>query len=104
MQRAFQLVNPAARAQELARRGLISQEAADAQSWRNQIACCVTLEDIEAAGLTVQNVADSIQFMTATVPQVLPSEIAGEPWVSYLPARRGFLFLADGYRKGPAGP
>lgn len=104
MQRAFHLVNPAAQAQELARRGLISQEAADRQDWRGEIAIALTLEAIEAEGLTLQNVEDSILFMTGTVANVIPAQIAGEAWISYLKPRPGFLILADGYRKGPAGP
>lgn len=104
MIKAFHLVNPAAYAQELARRGLISQEAADHQDWRGEIARAVTLEAMQAEGLTLQNVEDSIRYMTGTSAQIVPSRIAGEPWVSYREERPGFLFLAIGYRKGPAGP
>lgn len=104
MRRAFHLVNPAAHAQELARRGLISQEAADAQDWRGEIACTVTLEELEAHQLTIQNVIDSVAHMTATVARVTPATIKGEPWITYIDAKPGFLVLADGYRKGPAGP
>ena len=104
MRRAFQLVNPAVHAQELARRGIVSQEAADKQDWKGEIAIAITLETIESAGLTIAQIEDSIPFMTATRAQILPADIAGEPWVCYLGSRPGFLILADGYRKGPAGP
>lgn len=104
IQRAFFLVNPATYWQEMARRGLASQEAADRMDWKGEIARSVTSEAIDAAGLSVEWITNSIQYMTGTPARVLPVQIEGEPWLTYIRPRPGFLFMADGYRKGPMGP
>ena len=96
--RAFRLVNPYCYAQELARRGLLDQTAADAQDWRGPIARAVTIEDLAAAGVTAQDVLDAIWTMTGSRGQAIPATISGTEWVSYLAARPGFNFVADGFR------
>lgn len=103
MTTAFDLVCPGKHARELAARGMISPEIAERFTWRERIAATVLEEDLDAAGLTLADVIEAVEFFTATSPTVEEANVASEAWVSFITPRRGFLILADGYRLGPAG-
>jgi hypothetical protein len=98
MLRAFQLVNPRRVPQEQARRGLVSQEAADRVSWKGPIEAYLTAEEIRREGLSTGLIADAILAMTGTDAKIVPCLIRGTPWVSYWPPRRGYMILADGFK------
>ncbi len=96
---AFALVNPRRQFQEMARRGAVSQEAADRISWKGPINAAVTVDELDALGLTPEMVAEAIRVMTHSCSQVRAEVIQGTPWLSYWPrpGRPGFRFLALGY-------
>lgn len=93
---AFALVNPRRVFQEMARRGMVSQEAADRISWKARIDASLTAEELSDAGLTPDMVAAGIFFMTRTHAKVTPCLVQGTPWVSFFPPRPGFRFTALG--------
>lgn len=67
----------------------------DLDDWRNPIDAVVTpLTKAEA-----DIIAESIVYFTATVPTVTPAVADGNDH-----ELKGFRFVADGYRMGPAGP
>lgn len=91
MMLAFSLVDPGLYAKRLAERGLIPTEAAERVSWRDRIAALVRKDEIEKAGVTVGEIAESVRYFTATEPRI-ETDPAGS-----------VLVIADGYRAGPAG-
>lgn len=64
--------------------------------WRAEITAFVTKEQLFAANVTVEDVAEAIAFFTATVAKTTHIEHEGR-WL-------GTVFQAAGYRRGPAGP
>jgi hypothetical protein len=66
------------------------------RSWKDQIAAVVTDRELEAAGVTIEQVNDAIEFFTATTALTTREKIGTG-------AEPGYLILADGYRAGPAG-
>lgn len=95
---AFALVNPRRVFQEMARRGMVSQEAADMVSWKNPINAEITAEELRETGVTPDLVAAGILYMTRTHAKVVRCTVYGTPWVSFWPrtGRPGFRFLALG--------
>lgn len=104
MSKAFDLVDPGKRAAFLADVGLITREAAELKSWRDEIYDAVTEAELEEAGVTIDDVARAIEFYTATVPTIVKHTIGSRPWVVYFENQPGYLIRAKGYRQGPAGP
>src|SRR5262245_34015197 len=104
MRRAWTLVCPRTHALELAKRGLISEKIAQKVSWKDQISAMVTDEMLNAAGVTVEQVLEAIEFYTATEATAAREEIVGLAWEKYATPRPGWLIQADGYYAGPAGP
>lgn len=101
--KAFELVCPAAHAAKCAEVGLITAEQAAQVDWKSAIVTAVLVEDLDAAGVTIGDVAEAIEFFTATTATVEAARVAGRPWEHFLDERAGFLVQADGYRRGPAG-
>lgn len=95
---AFSLVNPRRVFQEMARRGMVSQEAADRISWKCRIHATLTLEELDAAGVTPDLVAAAILYMTRTHAKVTPCVVYETPWLSFWPktGKSGFQFTALG--------
>lgn len=95
---AFALVNPRRVFQEMARRGMVSQEAADRISWKCPINSELTEEELRAAGVTADLVAAGILYMTRSHARVTPCVVYGTPWCSFWPrsGRAGYHFLAFG--------
>ena len=102
MDRAFALVCPATQARALANRGMLSPSAAAAVSWKDRIACLITDDMLSDAGVTIGDVADAIDFFTATPARIERHEIGSLPWISFPNGVHGFLVQAPGYRRGPA--
>jgi hypothetical protein len=78
---------------------LVSPEKFGAKDWRCAINAFVTISELRKAGVTIEDVAQAIAFMTATEASVSePLGIAGKP------GELGYVVRAKGYRAGPAGP
>ena len=82
MDKAFELVDPAKRG---------------ARDWKERISAWVREHELEAAGLTIEEVAEAVVFFTATEPKV-------EKMTMYDGTGYGFYVTAKGSRAGPAGP
>lgn len=66
----------------------------DPHDWKAPIRAVVLVEDLDAAGLTVDDVTESVAFYTAT-----------DASVTVLVKPTGAVYVtALGYRAGPAGP
>lgn len=99
-ERAFELVTPQKRG----------------ASWKDQIGEYVTLAEIVQHDVTLTQIQAAIVFYTATVPRVLTFCVGdtldtvndvttGVTFASddSRGALLGYVFIADGYRRGPAG-
>ena len=95
--KAFELVDPSIIAKRLADTGKVPAKYAAHVTWRDRIVAIVTDADLASAGVTIEQIKESIVFFTATRPTVTRERIAPQN----VP---GYLVLADGYRNGPAGP
>jgi hypothetical protein len=101
---AFDLVNPAIKMAEMAQRDPRLASWAAKASWKDEIADLVSDETLAAAGVTIEDVREAIEFYTATEAKITREQIGGEHGVHYDPPKPGYLVIAKGYRKGPAGP
>lgn len=98
MRRAFDLVCPRAHALKLAEQGLIPREVAEQVSWKGAIGALVTEAELRAADVTIADVADAVDFFTATTARVSAERIATEGGGE----QPGYLVIAAGYYAGPA--
>lgn len=77
---------------------LVSPEywgAARGLDWKDQINAVLVEEDLKTAGVTIQEVVDSVEFMTATKATLRESTV-------HLTNEKAYIIKADGYRRGPA--
>lgn len=104
MKTAFDLVNPAVKMAEMAKRDPRLASWAAKASWKDEIAELLTDEEIDAAGVTIDDVREAIAFYTATEAKITRKTIAGSRGERFDAGKHGYLVIAKGYRKGPAGP
>jgi hypothetical protein len=64
--------------------------------WKDAVYAVVSVSSMEASGLTIYDVTESIAFYTAT--EAKTQAITGENGALW-----GYLVTAPGYRAGPAG-
>ena len=100
---AFELVCPAKHAVALAKAGLISAACAATVTWKAPIGALILDVEIEAAGLTIDDVRDAIEFYTATKATTRRAPIGKRSGQCDGEGRMGYLVTAEGYAKGPAG-
>lgn len=98
MERAFALVSPDLHAKRL---GYASSELG-LVSWKDPIAALVPQSELDASGVTIQDVAEAVEFFTATTASITAEKI-GRIGSRDFRGAPGFLVLADGYCMGPAG-
>jgi len=93
---AFSLVHPRRVYQEMARRGIVSQEAADQASRRATIDAVLTDDELVEAGLRPATVAKAILAATGSHAGLAPTTVYGTPWMSFWPrsGRPGWHFWA----------
>ena len=73
---------------------LVSPEFWGKADWRSAISAVLTNADLEAVGVSLADVADAIEFFTATKASVTySSTLGGEPV---------YIVRAAGFRNGPA--
>lgn len=101
----FNLVCPAEEAKRLAAAGVFSADDVAQVSWKGPIAALVTDEELLAADVTVSELADAVQYMTATRATCERIQIGQRICEDYHveATRPGWLITADGYAAGPAG-
>lgn len=92
MQRAFDLVNPRALAEQAFARGEIKQADLDQISWKDEIDHVVTDAILTQANVTLAQVVDAIIYRTGDVPQVRSDKHKGIHHI-----------IGSGYRMGPCG-
>lgn len=96
---AFALVDPTPDHALLALYGI-----ADARGdWKDPIHALVTDDALQAAGVTIADVEAAIIHYTATVATVTREVIGATTAVTYIGGAPGYMVIADGYRRGPAG-
>jgi hypothetical protein len=104
LSKAFDVVCPAKHAALLAASGMIPASAAASKCWKDAIASVVTVDDLANAGVTIEEVAEAIEFYTATKATITSEKVVQTLFVRYVGEPvDAFLVLADGYRRGPAG-
>jgi hypothetical protein len=99
LRRIFDLVCPRAGALRLAEAGLIDRDVAELVSWKGSIAAVVTDATLAAAGCTIEQVAESVEFMTATRAKITRYSQVNTATGESGP---GYLVTAPGYLRGPA--
>ena len=104
MEAAFNFVCPRKNAERLVQNGLIKAEDIAMVTWRDTICALVLEEELRAAGLTIEDVKDSVTYYTATDATVLAYDIGGRAGETFNPPAPGYLVQSVGYRAGPAGP
>lgn len=73
---------------------LVAPEVWGAGDWRGPVSAVLLNEDLDAAGVSLADVCDAVQFFTATPASVTySSTLKGEP---------AYIIRAVGYRRGPA--
>jgi hypothetical protein len=101
---AFDLVNPAIKMAEMALLDPRLASWAAKASWKDEIAELLTDDDLAAAGVTIEDVREAIVFYTATEAKITRETIGGARGEHFDEGKPGYLVIAKGYRKGPAGP
>lgn len=88
-----------------AREPRITRKMVESRTWRDQIDALVTDSDLEAAGVTIEQVAEAVAHFTATDARIERFECIGSrQGESFAEPQPGYLVQAIGYRAGPAGP
>lgn len=103
MKKAFDLVCPEETTRRMVERIPSRKDALDYVSWKGEICALVTEEDLTSAGVTIEDVAESVEFYTATTAIVTRQSIGSLPWKTFDAPKPGYLVRAKGYRLGPAG-
>lgn len=67
---------------------------ANETDWKKPVLALVSNKMLQAAGLSIEDVAEAVAFFTATVAKVTPAGTSDGP---------GYFVTAVGYRAGPAG-
>ena len=96
MERAFDLVDPAMRATALL------GHSNHGKTWKDPICSLLPQSELDSAGVTIEQVAEAIAFYTATEAGISAEKIGRVGAVDHHGAP-GYLVMADGYRRGPAG-
>jgi hypothetical protein len=102
--KAWDLVCPALHAKRLAERGLITAEQASKVSWKGRIVALVLDSELDAAGVTLEDIAEAVEFYTATEAFISPEMVgyrAGDEDRDVSP-RPGHFIQAAGYAAGRA--
>jgi hypothetical protein len=100
---AFALVDPLETIGHFYGADMMRRNADEGRSWRDRIATLVPQERLDAAGVTIDDVRESVIHFTATEPTITAHTI-GQVGIRHYHGRPGYLVLAEGYRRGPAGP
>lgn len=74
---------------------LVSPEAWGRADWKEQVSAVLTDADLEVSGVTLAEVVEAVEFMTAT-----PAAVSDHPTTSGATVH---VVRAPGYRRGPAG-
>ena len=95
---AFDLVNPRTTTQRLAARQGVQLAEKDLPHWKDRISALVSQADLDAAGVTIEKVAEAVEHFTATRAKCEPAQLATD--AGPVP---GYYVTAAGYWMGPAG-
>lgn len=103
--KAWDLVCPALFAKKLAEAystnaGLTA--ALTKVSWKDDIHALITDMEIAEAGVSIHDVAEAIEFYTATEAKITRETIGGTAFVAYPKGEPGYMVVSPGYRGGPA--